>query len=97
MSARPLDLYGADQVTTESQPVRWWVLINQAEWLTAESGWGLANTWRWIHKDNYPKARETLAFSLAEWNRFCDMYPRPDRNKTPWELFDYVETRLSRS
>ncbi|WP_460357163.1 hypothetical protein [Mycobacterium sp. ZZG] len=59
MSAPPLNRYNADQAV-QSQPVLWWVLINQAEWITAQTGWGLANTWYWIHKGDYLRARENL-------------------------------------
>ncbi len=43
-----------------SQPVLWWLLINEAEELRARSGWGLASVWRWIHLDDYLAARTEL-------------------------------------
>lgn len=46
--------------TVKSEPVLWWVLITEAEMLSARHGLGLANVWAAIHRSDYAEARRIL-------------------------------------
>ncbi len=43
-----------------SRPVQWYTLITEAEGLTQRTGWGLANVWGAVHREDYGEARSLL-------------------------------------
>lgn len=52
------------------QPVLWWRLINEAEWLTATIGWGLTSVWQHINQNDYERARLKLDRCLDSYHDF---------------------------
>lgn len=41
----------------QSLPVKWYQLIGEMEAFTERTGWGLAKSWRYVHRENYKAAR----------------------------------------
>lgn len=44
----------------QSRPIQWYLLICEAERVRARTGYGLAQTWGFIHAEDYERARDSL-------------------------------------
>jgi hypothetical protein len=64
--ARAVDVMLAGAPSGDSEAVRWWQLITEAEGFRARTGWQLAGTWGQIHRGDYAGARASLDALLAE-------------------------------
>ena len=49
-----------------SQPVKWYVLIKEMEEFRERAGWGLGNSWSFVHKEDYTGARAAFD-DLKTW------------------------------
>lgn len=59
----------------KSQPVLWWLLINEVEAFSDRYRMGLANVWTYIHRGDYISARDTFAGIKVP----CDVCGKPSR------------------
>lgn len=68
----------------DSDAVLWYELILEMEAFRYETGFGVANTWGFVHDGNYAEARRNFDAVVADYNeRYADFGKHFDDGKLP--------------
>ena len=63
----PIERECGPEVLSASPPLRWYVLIKEMEEFRARTGMGLAQSWGYVHREEYDAARRSFDAVRGAW------------------------------